>query len=114
MAALLAFGPGPNVPSSNDGPPATRQCNATLDPDTVPIQMDSITVGYSVPDSIGTITTVTPDEDSGIVTGSIDAAAHTVAVGTSTATAGDWALTFTGDSSRTCIGRLTVVGIDRR
>jgi hypothetical protein len=114
MAALLAFGPGPNVPGPDAERPAPRQCMATLDPDTVPIQTDSTIVSFTVPDSIGAITAVTPAEDSGIVTGGIDAAAHTVAVGTATATAGDWTLTFAGDSSRTCAGTLTVVGIQHR
>ena len=113
MAALLAFGPRPNVTGPDVGP-SPHQCNATLDPDTVPIQMDSITVAYTVPDSIGAITAVTPPEDSGIVTGGIDAAKHTVAVGTASATAGDWSLTFMGDSSRTCVGTLTVIGIRQR
>lgn len=113
LLALLAFA-AHDLAGSDDGYPLARQCTATFDPDTVPIQSDSVVVGYAVPDSIGAITAVTPAEDSGILPGRIDTEARTVSLGTASATAGDWALTLVGDSSRTCVGTLTVVGIDRR
>src|SRR5690606_30960690 len=57
-----------------------RQCTAILDPDTVAVQTEPVIVGYAVPDSIGLITAVTPAEDSGIVSGRIDAEAQTVEI----------------------------------
>lgn len=90
-----------------------RQCTAILDPDTVAVQTEPVIVGYAVPDSIGLITAVTPAEDSGIVSGRIDAEAQTVAIQTSTASQGDWAITFLDDAGHTCIGTLTVASIRR-
>ena len=108
IATLLAFTFQPGGPT----PPAERslQCAAALTPDSVRIQSEPLTVGYAVPDSLGMVTGVVADEDSGIAVGEIDVEAHTVSLETASAVAGRWALTFTGDSSRTCTGMLHVLG----
>lgn len=108
MAALLAFTFQPGGPT----PPAdwSLQCAATLTPDSVRIQSEPLTIEYAVPDSLGMVTGVTAEEDSGIAVGEIDVEAHTVSLETASALAGRWALTFTGDSSRTCTGMIRVLG----
>jgi hypothetical protein len=110
MTALLAFTLQPGGPP----PPAERslQCEATLTPDSVRIQSEPLTIGYALPDSLGMVTGVVADEDSGIGVGEIDVEGHTVALETASAQTGSWTLTFTGDSSRTCAGTLRVLGID--
>ena len=107
---VLAFTLQPGGPP----PPAERslQCEATLTPDSVRIQSEPLSIGYAVPDSLGMVTGIVADEDSGIAVGEIDVEAQTVAVETASAQPGRWTLTFTGDSSRTCAGTLRVLGMD--
>jgi hypothetical protein len=88
-------------------------CAAYLSPDSAPIQSEPVSLTYTVPDSIGAVISVTPPEDSGIEVQGVDDPSKILTLGTLSATAGQWALTFTGDSARACIGMLTVVGVSR-
>jgi hypothetical protein len=114
LAPLLVLAAALGFTRAGDGERDRLQCTATLDPDTVGIQTEPTVVGYALPDSVGTVTAITPAEDSGIVAGRIDAEAQTVELRTAAASSGDWPLTFMGEGSRTCIGTLTVVGVERR
>lgn len=107
--ALLAWALPPAEPHGDATPPF--QCVAILNPDTARIQPEAVVVGYTVPDSIGTVTEVTAEEGSGIVVGTLDSESRTVALGTESAMAGRWSLTFAGDSSRFCGGIINVIGI---
>jgi hypothetical protein len=114
VATLSAGAAASGLNGADAGDRARPQCTASLDPDTVPVQTEPIVVGYAVPDSLGTITAITPAEDSGIVPGNIDAEAQTVVLRTASASAGDWAITFMGEAGRTCLGTLTVASIGER
>jgi hypothetical protein len=95
-------------------PDRFTRCQAVLEPDSVPVAPEPIQLAFSVPDSIGTVTTATADEDSGIVVAGVDNEAKTVTVDTRSALEGSWTLTFTSDSARTCIGNVNVVLQKRR
>ena len=84
------------------------RCTATFSPDTVAIQQEPVAVGYTVPDSIGTITSVTAAEDSGIRVDSVDAESKMIHMNTSQANEGAWQLTLVESEQRSCTGTLNV------
>lgn len=91
-----------------------RRCVAALDPDTVRVQTTPVNVAYTVPDTIRTITQVTPPEDSGIEVVSLDASKRNVLLDIANAAPADWTLNFTADDAVVCAGTLTVVETESR
>lgn len=85
------------------------RCEAVLQPDSVRISPEPVQIGFTVPDSIGIVTLVSPDEGSGITVVNVDNEARAVTLNTQSAIEGAWAISFRGDSARTCIGNLNVM-----
>ncbi|MGH7505901.1 MAG: hypothetical protein ACRELX_09630 [Longimicrobiales bacterium] len=110
LAALIVWAMPTEVTRDPRSAPSL-QCAASLMPDTARIQSEPVTIGYTVPDSIGTVTDVTAQEGSGLVVGTVDGDARTVELRTESASAGRWLLTFAGDSNRVCDGTLNVIGV---
>lgn len=105
VALLVAAMQYATVPDRADG----SRCQAVLQPDSVGVSPEPVTVGFTVPDSLGTVSAVHPDEGSGISVVSIDNEAKAVSLNTQSAIPGSWAVTFTGDSARSCIGNINVI-----
>jgi hypothetical protein len=84
------------------------RCTASIDPDTVSVLQEPITLHYMVPDSVGAISAVTAPEDSGLRIGTVNPDSRTVGLDTSGAIEGEWTLSFTGTEQRTCSGTLSV------
>jgi hypothetical protein len=85
-----------------------EQCTATLDPDSVVIQQEPITIAFAVPDSMGKISNVVAPDDSGIRVGNINPDEGTVGINTSGAAEGDWTLDFQNAEQLSCPGVLNV------
>jgi hypothetical protein len=82
--------------------------NCTLDPDTVAIQEQPLSVTYTAPDSLGAINAVTAPEDSGIRVASINTESKSISLNTSSAAEGDWQLTLSAGEMKSCTANLTV------
>jgi len=88
-----------------------RVCTATLNPDSVLAGSESTSVAYSLSESIGIVTSVTPPEDSGLRVSVLDAQASMLTLEATRSRVGTYTLRFTGDPDRTCSGDVRVIGM---
>jgi len=87
---------------------ARIDCAAILVPDTVQSGSDPATIGYSLSESVGTVSGVVPAEDSKLAVSGLNVDRSTFVLDASNADAGTWGLTFQGENV-TCAGRVVVL-----
>jgi hypothetical protein len=104
----IALALQPRVASPVTLPAAGARCTATLDPDTVGVQAEPVSVSYAVPDSIGPIASVTAPEDSGIRVGTVNPDSRKIQLNTGSAAEGDWTLNLLDGKQKSCAGTLTI------
>lgn len=90
--------------------PDTAQCSATLTPAEITAQQEPVQVQYTLSTPIGAISEATPEAQSGLEVTEHDAAARTLTLDASGATAGEWDITLHGDAEATCVATLQVQG----
>jgi hypothetical protein len=104
---VLAFGLFSSSPAAAD----VDACVATLTPDSVMAGAPSANLSYSLSETIGTVKSVVPPEDSGLKVSTFDADASTLTLDATNAKAGTYTLQFTGDPEKTCAGDVRVTGM---
>lgn len=110
-AILVATAATPGTGAATPEP-----CTAAIQPDSVKIRQEPMTVTYALSEDIGPLVSVTPPEDSGLEVLAFHDEDKALELDTGGALEGAWTLRFVGDAELTCTGTLTVLmaGAGRR